>query len=291
MKNRPLVPRSWSAPPADGLQGRDLAMALARIECAKAPPRPCQVYLAVHMVDERFKIGVSENPVARFELLPDAGQIDLSVSMVRRFNSRERANQVEKALHRALAHEQMHNLRGDGRTEWFHRRALGAAQLILSSISDAGEAHLPGRRQRSLAPTIRVLHATAANIQKAADAINLWREAGKRYPLHIRIDKNRRVLIFKGYGADKGNLSAQTLRMRLIDLDASYALRSLRRVPKPPTLIRLVSYADEARQDLSIELQPAVSFARVLAGRHVEQQLSDGLELLRLESQIRRRGI
>lgn len=193
MKTLPLVPRSRRATPTDGLQGRDLAMALARIECAKAAPRPCQVYLAVHMVEERFKIGVSENPVARFELLPDAGQIDLSVSMVRRFTSRERANQVEKALHRALAHEQMHDLQGDGRTEWFHRRALGAAQLILSSISDAGEAHLPGRRQRSLAPTTRVLRATATNIQKASDAINLWREAGKRYPLQIRIDRQEQA--------------------------------------------------------------------------------------------------
>ena len=64
--------------------------------------QPCFVYLAVHSAGQRFKVGLSIDPLTRFEQLPEAHDIDLTVTVVRRLPSQARANQVERSLHKAL---------------------------------------------------------------------------------------------------------------------------------------------------------------------------------------------
>jgi len=98
----------------------------------------CYLYLAVHTTGERFKIGLSNDPLRRFEALPEATDIDLKETVARRLPSRVRASEVERSLHRALAPFRIElEEQGDGYTEWFRLDAFARARVIIDAMPDA----------------------------------------------------------------------------------------------------------------------------------------------------------
>ena len=133
--------------------------------------KPCYVYLAVHRAGQRFKIGLSIDPLSRFQQLPEAGDIDLTVTLVRRLPSKARALQVERSLHRALdPHRLLLEQRGDGYTEWFRMEAFQRAGVMIDAMPDAvppaeALARQAGDRQRN--EYVRVAEANVVQVTKA----------------------------------------------------------------------------------------------------------------------------
>ena len=69
----------------------------------KAGPcdKPCFVYILVHAIEQRMKIGMSDDPLIRLRQLPEADQIDRVRSLRVELPNRQRASQVESLLHKA----------------------------------------------------------------------------------------------------------------------------------------------------------------------------------------------
>lgn len=101
-----------------------------------APTGGCYVYLLVHAAEQRFKIGLSQNPTARACQLPEAQDLALERSLQVLLPGFQRAIEVERMLHKALAGFRM-RLEGpagqswDGSTEWFSLPGLRHAINLL----------------------------------------------------------------------------------------------------------------------------------------------------------------
>lgn len=100
-------------------------------------PTPCYVYLLVHRLSPRFKIGVSVDPQVRARGLPDAEHIAEESSLKALFSDRRRAMEIEKSLHKLLSGFRLHihgegPERWDGGTEWFSIDGLSHAVNLLS---------------------------------------------------------------------------------------------------------------------------------------------------------------
>ena len=247
--------------------------------------KPCYVYLAVHQAGQRFKIGLSIDPLSRFQQLPEAGHIDLTVTLVRRLPTKARASQVERSLHRALdpcrltvAHV------GTGYTEWFSMEAFQRASVLIDAMPDAV---LPAQvltRQGGDWQRNEYARLAEANVMQTTKAISLWRLAGSLMDISVLEGGGASGLAIKNFRPDV--LRAATgLRAALLDVDESYRLRALGRSKSPASLVRLVSYVGP---DLRIDLQRAAVLSRLPGGAKLTQTLQDGLGAIRLECRSRR---
>ena len=247
--------------------------------------KPCYVYLAVHRAGQRFKIGLSIDPLSRFQQLPEAGDIDLTVTLVRRLPSKARALQVERSLHRALdPHRLLLEQRGDGYTEWFRMEAFQRAGVMIDAMPDAvppaeALARQAGDRQRN-----EYVRVAEANVVQVTKAIALWRLAGSLMDIRVHEDGKLSWLVIKNFRADSTR-AATGLRASLLDIEASYTLRALGRAKVSGSLVRLISYEGA---DLRIDLQRTAVLGRLPGGAKVTQTLQDGLGAIRLEYRTRR---
>ena len=111
------------------------------------PARSAAVYLLPHLEQPRFKIDWSMRPNHRVRFLPEHADVmlDLSKAQIAWFREATRCRQVEQALHRGLAPygvEVEH--RGDGRTEWFHVRAMTLARRMLTILATSEDGRTGG---------------------------------------------------------------------------------------------------------------------------------------------------
>lgn len=247
--------------------------------------KPCYAYLAVHRAGQRFKIGLSIDPLSRFQQLPEAGDIDLTVTLVRRLPSKARALQVERSLHRALdPHRLLLEQRGDGYTEWFRMEAFQRAGVMIDAMPGAvppAEAltRQVGDRQRN-----EYVRVAEANVVQVTKAIALWRLAGSLMDIRVHEDGKLCWLVIKNFRPDSAR-AATGLRASLLDIEESYTLRALGRAKVHGCLVRLISYEGA---DLRIDLQRTAVLARLPGGVKVTQTLQDGLGAIRLECRTRR---
>lgn len=105
------------------------------------PDQSCYLYLFVHKVKPRLKIGISIDPSVRLAQLQEADDVDLNRSLVIRLENIRRARELEGMLHKALSPHRLPpdtRRRHGGDTEWFDLAALPlATQLILNSPNSA----------------------------------------------------------------------------------------------------------------------------------------------------------
>lgn len=117
---------------------------------AGAHPKPrdskggCYVYLLLHASQHRFKIGLSHDPARRAWSLPEAQDIARERSIQVLLPSHQRASQVERMLHKALAGFRMKLLAPDGAawdgsTEWFSLPGLPHAINLLKAMPVDGD--------------------------------------------------------------------------------------------------------------------------------------------------------
>lgn len=247
---------------------------------------PCYVYLAVHKAGQRFKIGLSNDPLRRFADLPEADDIDLETTLARRMPSRARASEVERSLHRALAPFRLRIAQqGDGYTEWFLLDAFARAVAIVDAMPDLeAPAHslrsdAKGRRADPMA--IVAEH----NVARAMAVVAMWRQARRLVGLTVAAERGAVRLVVKNFKATPVNAGAG-MRASLFDIDGMYALRSARQTRVPPSLVRLLTYDGPKSSDLRIELQDWAALRRLPGGDRVVQLMRDGIELIRIESRL-----
>lgn len=105
------------------------------------------VYL-IHRADRRrFKLGWALDPLQRAQRLPEfrRGTLDLRGSYALWLVSRQRAEQVERALHKSLAPYQVSpGHREDGHREWFAPAALPCAVSLLRQMPVEASAEMSG---------------------------------------------------------------------------------------------------------------------------------------------------
>lgn len=244
----------------------------ARVRAPKTPPAPTKVYLLVHENDRMFKIGVSDEPMRRSRSLPQARRINWTRSRHVDLPSRDRAFEVEGALHKSLKPYSAKVFYGDGRTEWFRIEAFPLALSLLHTIPKDGSgfsrmsvedfAHGPNWEVR-------------ANVQRVQNAIALWR--GVREHLRVTV-REQEVLTFhrlRGVDANKW------WRHALVDLD-TYQLVDPG-TEKPPHLVRLIAYDEQFPNDLVLSLTPLIRLKRLPGGAHIAANLASGLLDLMLE--------
>lgn len=249
--------------------------------------QPCFVYLAVHSAGQRFKVGLSIDPLTRFEQLPEARDIDLTVTVVRSLPSQARANQVERSLHKALHPFRLRaEHRGDGYTEWFQMDAFPRATLLIDLMPDAVEPSHTLVRRVSEGRRSAYVRVAEANASQTMAAVALWRLAGSLAGLTVGGEGAQVWLEVQNFRPTL-HRAATGLRARLLDVEGSYGLRTLRRTKVPASLVRLVSYAGPESNDLRIELQRAAVLAKLPGGAKLVQHLRDGIGLLRYESRMR----
>lgn len=113
----------------------------------RTPPRAA-VYV-MHRTDRRrFKLGWSLDPLQRAQHLPEfrRGMLDLRGSYALWLRSRQRAEQVETALHKSLAPYRVSpGHQDDGHSEWFAPAALPSAMSLLRQMpAEEGVSDSPG---------------------------------------------------------------------------------------------------------------------------------------------------
>ena len=99
--------------------------------------RRAAVYLVQRHDRQRFKVGWAAVPMRRIRMLPEFGaqQLDLAACKVLWLPSRQRAVQVEGAVHKTLApHAADAGHQLDGHTEWFDQLALPLALRALAQM-------------------------------------------------------------------------------------------------------------------------------------------------------------
>jgi hypothetical protein len=159
-------------------------------------PTPCYVYLLVHRLSPRFKIGVSVDPQVRARGLPDAEHIAEESSLKALFSDRRRAMEIEKSLHKLLSgfRLRIHGEgpeRWDGGTEWFSIDGLSHAVNLLSqtplgdeqttlvtltTLADESYTSGPRRLCHREAQTRRWFEATHANLRQMNEIVKALRK-------------------------------------------------------------------------------------------------------------------
>lgn len=127
------------------------------------PSGPAAVYV-IHRLDRRrFKLGCSHFPVRRAQELPEHryGELDLRGSLVMWLPDMQRANQVERAMHKGLAPYRTpaaHRL--SGFSEWFSVRGLTPAMRLLGQMPVSGRI--------GVCPSLRPL------LEQTESGVDLW---------------------------------------------------------------------------------------------------------------------
>ncbi len=246
--------------------------------------KPCYVYLAVHRTQQRFKIGLSTDPINRLQHLPEAADIDLTVTLMRRLPSTTRARQVERSLHRAFDPYRLRlEHRGTGHTEWFQMEAFSRASIMIDAMPDAA---LPARSLASRggdAQRSEYVRIADANVGRTMKALALWRLACVLMHVTVHEVRDQSWLIIQNFWPHPPQ-AATGLRVSLLNLEDSYRLRALGRSAAPASLVRLLSYEGV---NLRIDLQSKAVLCRLPGGAKLVQALRDGLGAIRLECPTR----
>jgi hypothetical protein len=112
------------------------------------PIQPGAVYLLQRHDRSRFKVGWAAVPLRRIRMLPefDALQLDIAASKVLWLPTRQRAEQVERAVHKTLApHAADAGHQRDGHSEWFLQLALPLALRALTQMPASDRTDRPAR--------------------------------------------------------------------------------------------------------------------------------------------------
>ena len=157
--------------------------------------QPCSVYLLVHEFEPRFKIGLSQDPLRRAMILPDSPQLQWDACVKATLPTRDRAYQVERAMHKALAVFRI-RVRGedgqvwDGGSEWFDLKGLSHAVNLLSmmpegedseklievtTITDESYLGLSQRLNFHHSREMRHFKAAHGNVRHMIEVVNLMR--------------------------------------------------------------------------------------------------------------------
>lgn len=249
-------------------------------------PNPYFVYLAVHRAGQRFKIGLSNDPLQRFARLPEAHDIDLETSVARRMPTRARASEVERSLHRALAPFRLSlKERADGYTEWFSLDAFSRAVAIIDAMPDLeGPSESLAARDEQERRSRSVL-AAETNVGRAMASVAMWRQARRLMGLSVVDERGKVRLVLKNFRATSLNAGAG-LRASLLDLEGMYRLQGARNTKIHPSLVRLLTYDGASASDLRIDLQDWTVLRRLPGGDRLVQVVRDGVELIRIESRF-----
>jgi hypothetical protein len=212
-----------------------------------AAPSPAAVYL-IHRKDRsRFKVGWALDPLARAQGLPEfrRSQLDLRGSMALWLSTRQRAQQIERALHKSLAPYQANaGHRDDGFSEWFAPAALPTAIQLLRQMPTDGSA---GREAKVLKPLLPELdHWAFVETDRSPQDVwfeveDLWLRMAAVLPVRAEDRGGSCTLRFDGFRHAFGGEMAE-LRARALDVDRfSWRLEGER-----GSFVRLIAYEGDA---------------------------------------------
>lgn len=212
-----------------------------------APATPAAVYL-IHRKDRsRFKVGWAFDPLARAQNLPEfqRSQLDLRSSMALWLSTRQRAEQIERAMHKSLApYQAPAGHRGDGYSEWFAPAALPTALQLLRQMPGSAPAEGPQKVLKPLLPELD--HWVFVETERAPQDVwfeveDLWLRMAAQLPVQIEDRGGVCTLRFGGFRQALGSEMAE-LRSRALDLDTfAWRLGSER-----GSFVRLIAYEGDA---------------------------------------------
>lgn len=210
-------------------------------------PSAAAVYL-IHRKDRsRFKVGWALDPVARAQGLPEfqRSQLDLRSSLALWLSTRQRAEQIERAMHKSLApYQAPARHRGDGYSEWFAPAALPTAiQLLRQMPGDANGA----RVEPVLKPLLPELNDVVfAELERSPQDVwfeveDLWLRMAALLPVQAEDRGGACTLRFAGFRHALGGEMAE-LRARALDVETfSWRLEGER-----GAFVRLIAYEGDA---------------------------------------------
>ena len=269
---------------------------------------PCSVYLLVHQHDRRFKIGLSQAPLARAQHLPEAPCIDWRSSLQVVFPNQSRASQIERMLHKALAGFRLdlaalHRASWDGSTEWFAQSGFRHAINLLQVTPTAGDLSSLARMlpldQDKLAGRGRGTWQEGQILNVRKDALTLIQERYQQaaehnrtqlaviaemltvlsWSLRIEVQKSQErptplPSIVRIHGL-KDDWSDAMMKARFEVLDSErWALHTGDAVPKPQVtpLVRLIRYSSTTPQALELVVNDLKVIGRLPGGYDVVAQ-------------------
>ena len=202
---------------------------------------PAAVYL-IHRTDRRrFKVGWAFDPLARAQGLPEyrSSLLDLHSSLALWLASRQRAEQVERAMHKCLAPYRVPSgHRGDGHSEWFAPAALPSAIQLLRQMP--GEASAAESVLRPLMPELpEVIFASAEQAPQDVwfGIEDLWLRMAALLPARADCVGGAWQVRFAGF-RHAGDGDMAELRVRALDVDTfSWHLAGER-----GAFVRLIAY-------------------------------------------------
>ena len=272
------------------------------------PLVPCSVYLLVHEHDRRFKIGLSQTPLARARHLPEGPCIDWRSSLQVVFPNQGRASQIERMLHKALASFRLdlaaiHRTSWDGSTEWFAQSGFRHAINLLRVTPTAGDLSSLARMQ----PLDQTLHPDRGNgkwheaehLNDSKDALTLIQERHQgaaeynrqqlaviaemltvlSWSLRIEVQKCQErptplPALVRIHGL-KDDWSEAMMKARFQVLDSErWALHTGDAAPKPHVtpLVKLIRYSSTAPQVLELVVNDLKVIGRLPGGHDVVAQ-------------------
>ena len=269
---------------------------------------PCSVYLLVHQQDRRFKIGLSQSPLARAQHLPEAPCIDWRSSIQVVFPNQSRASQIERMLHKALAGFRLdltasYRTSWDGSTEWFNQSGFRHAINLLRVTPTAGDLSSLARMlpldQRVLADRSERKWQEANHPNEGKDALTLIQERHQQatehnrqqlvviaemltvlsWSLRIEIQKCQErptplPAMVRIHGL-KDDWSEAMMKARFEVLDSErWALRTGDAKPKPQVtpLVRLIRYSSTSPEALELVVNDLKVIGRLPGGHDVVAQ-------------------
>ncbi|MCK6376523.1 MAG: GIY-YIG nuclease family protein [Zoogloea sp.] len=241
---------------------------------------PAAVYL-IHRTDRRrFKLGWSLDPLQRALRLPEfpRGALDLRGSYALWLASRQRAEEIERAMHKSLAPYRVSPGHcGDGHSEWFVPAALPSAIRLLQQMPQDAATSTPQRV--GLKPLLEDASVVAAiepdqTPQEVWYAVeDLWLRLAQEMPVHTECDgPTWRVTVRRFRHAFRWDTA--DLRRRALDID-SFAWRT---DGQNGSFVRLIAYEGD---DLVYTVATLSSVVRWPQGEDVGWQVRALLGRLR----------
>ena len=181
------------------------------------------VYLLQRLDRQRFKIGWAATPLRRIRMFPEfeARQLDLAASSVLWLPTRQRAQQVEGAVHKTLApHAAEAGHQADGHSEWFQQIAL---PLALRALTQMPFAERTDRPARLLAMQAEAPHRDAVSIETGPQDTwwaleDLWSRLAMHGCVSVLVEGDTHELVIHGFRhAWDGAIGS--LRREVMDLD------------------------------------------------------------------------
>lgn len=157
------------------------------------------VYLLQRLDRLRFKLGWSLAPLSRARKLPEFTELDLSNSFVRWLPTRVRAEQVERAMLKAMApHRVRVSHHQDGHSEWFLPGAFGTAVQLLS--------RMPANDTRFNRPVLTLLQSQddVLEIDNPPQEVwwaveDLWLRLAALLPMSVHLEQGQLLLVVQAF--------------------------------------------------------------------------------------------